>query len=264
VRDGRVSIVAAEVSHRAVLERVARAADFTLEVSDLPRAQLSLRLDDTPLVAALPELLRGVPYRVDFAVDAATGLHRLVWLGAGSDPGSRTPVAATAEANSRRPPPQKAMLERMARQRAARAPDQLARTRKARKAMDGEREGELLRLLDDPDPSVRAEAVLELPVDEDPLRLEERMQRLAGLVVDPESVVRLAAVERLGESEAPGTLDALLPALDDTNREVVLEAIDSIEDLDDPAAIPHLKRLLQDRDPEIREDAGDAIDWLED
>jgi len=264
VRDGRASILAQGVSRRAVLERLAETAGFSLEIFELPRARVSLRIEDAPLAAVLPQLLEGAPYRVEYDVDAETGVHRLARLGVGSGSPAEAPIAAENPAAQRKAQMQRASRERAKRRAAARSAETRAEIEVERNRDAEAREPELLRQLEDPDPSIRAEAVLDLPIDEDPARRDERLERLAGLVSDPESVVRQAAVERLGDLEGPGALDALLPALNDTNHEVVIEAISSIEDLDDAAAIPHLKPLLQDRDPDVREAAEFAIDWLQD
>jgi hypothetical protein len=254
-----------------LLRRLAEAAGFTLEISELPPNHLSepisVRIDSAPLAAVLPELLQGVRYQADFEIEATTGHHDLVWLGVGNPGPNEIPIA-TGKADAAKPASSgeksaKAVIERARRRVQQMTPGERAQIQDEWDARAEEREPELLRLLEDPDPSIRAEAVLELPVEGDPSKRDERMERLAGLVGDPESVVRLAAIERLGEIESRDSLEALLPALNDPNREVVIEAISAIEDIDDRAAIPHLKPLLQDRDAIVRESAGDAIDWLE-
>ena len=112
--------------------------------------------------------------------------------------------------------------------------------------------------LDSPDAELRAHAVSALiPEDEELDRL------IAALARDPSSRVRAAAAEELGDADDPRAVVALIDALVDEHREVVLEVIDALDLLDDSSAVPALVYLLSATgDPELRDAAVDAIDSL--
>ncbi len=113
--------------------------------------------------------------------------------------------------------------------------------------------------LDSPDADLRERAVSELIPEGDEL---DRL--IVALARDPSSRVRIAAAEELGDADDPRAVVALIDALADEHREVVLEVIDALELLDDPSAFPALVYLLgATGDPELRDAAVDAIDSLE-
>ncbi len=92
----------------------------------------------------------------------------------------------------------------------------------------------------------------------------EDLDLLAKIVAeDDDPTVRATAAERLSHSESITSVRALVAALDDPEKEVVLEAIDGLSFVGDPGAIPDLKKKLSDPDPEVVEAAQDAIEFLE-
>jgi HEAT repeat protein len=111
---------------------------------------------------------------------------------------------------------------------------------------------------------VRAEAVSLLPVFGEGAEGAERFQHVTTLLADdPDRGVRIAAAERLGESESAEAVRPLVLALSDPDRDVVLAAIEALEYVDDVSAIPHLETLLEDFDGDIRDAAESAIQYIE-
>ena len=112
--------------------------------------------------------------------------------------------------------------------------------------------------LDSPDAELRAYAVSELIPEDDEL---DRL--IAALARDPSSRVRATAAEELGDADDPRAVAALVGALADKHRQVVLESIDSLELLDASHAIPALVHLFfATGDRELRIAAFDAVDSL--
>lgn len=86
---------------------------------------------------------------------------------------------------------------------------------------------------------------------------------LEVLKSDPEPLVRVAAADRLVESDAYSAALGLTLALDDEDPRVVLVAIDSLEERGDPSLIESLVPLEDHRDAEVRRSAARAIRNLE-
>jgi HEAT repeat protein len=266
--DGRVSVLSNGAWRLAILEQLAEKAGFEFFTGDVERRALTLRIEDVPLGEALGTLLAGVPYSLEYDHDAETDSPTPVRLTVGR------PVSVAA---AQQPEPERSDDERQS-ESSRQASSQIEIMRQRLRAISPEKqqqlldahaaraeamEPELLELLEDPDPAVRADAVLDLPLNGEGEKAAERLQRLRALLEDPDSQVRLAVLERLGESSSPEAVDPLFMALSDPSRDVVLAAIEALEDIDDPSAIPHLEPLRQDRDPEIRAAAEFAIEWLE-
>ena len=112
--------------------------------------------------------------------------------------------------------------------------------------------------LESPDAELRAHAVSALMPEDDEL---DRL--IAVLARDPSPLVRAAAAEELGDADDPRAVDALIGALADGHREVVLEVIDALAWLEDSSAVPALVSLLGTTgDPELLDAAVEAIDWI--
>jgi HEAT repeat protein len=104
------------------------------------------------------------------------------------------------------------------------------------------------RLLADPEPRVRQEAVESIADLADGLspgdpRLEEAARSLAERLSDEDPRVRRAAADLLGDLRSPQAALALIASLEDPDREVRRRVIDSLADLEDPAAVPALRAL---------------------
>ncbi len=142
------------------------------------------------------------------------------------------------------------------------------------------------RLAADPDPTVRARAADEL----------DDVALLARLAEDPSSVVRVVATHRLahlagsrptevapalrraatasdayqrwkaawGLGRVPGSVDALVPLLDDPDIDVRREAARSLGRLRDPAAVEPLLEALRDDNSFVRRWAAAALGDLRD
>ncbi len=260
--DGRVSLLSNGAGRLAILERLAEMAGFELFTGEVQRHALTLRIESAPLGEALAALLERVPYSLEYDRDPTTGRNALVSLTVGR------PVSVAAEQEPELPASPvlastTSALDR-ARTRYERvSPGERQRRHDTYYAETEAMEPELIALLDDPDPAVRAEAVSDLPLRGNGEVGAERLRRMSALLSDPDSHVRISAVERLGEGNSPEVANSLVEALSDPSREVVLAAIAALEDVDHPSAISHLEPLREDHDPEIREAAEFAIEWLE-
>ncbi len=261
--NGRVSVLSNGAERLAILEQLAQQAGFALREGDLKRKALTLRIEDAPLREALATLLVGVRYSLDFDFDAARGRHvvRAVAIG--------PPVAAVAAAVAASQPREigrkgRGRLEKKRRRSPAMSPEESQRMRERDTARAQAMQPQLLVQLEDPDPRVRAEAVLLLPVFGEEAEDAERFERVTTLLADdPDRSVRIAAAERLGGFESQEAVRPLVLALSDSDRGVVLAAIEALEDVDDVAAIPDLELLLEDHDEEIRDAAELAIQFIE-
>jgi hypothetical protein len=261
--NGRVSVRSNGAERWAILEQLAQQAGFALLRGDLKRQALTLRIEDAPLSEALATLLVGVRYSLELDFDAAKDLHVIREVAVG------LPVAVAAAAVAAAPPRKinrkgRESLKKAHARSAAISPEEWQRMRE-RGATQAEAMGpQLLVQLDDPDPQVRAEAVSFLPVFGEGAEGAERFQHVATLLADdPDRGVRIAAAERLGESESPEAVRPLVLALSDPDRDVVLAAIEALEDVDDVSAIPDLELLLEDHVEEIRDAAESAIQYIE-
>jgi hypothetical protein len=108
------------------------------------------------------------------------------------------------------------------------------------------------------DASERAEAVEGVDLTS-VAGFEAVVERLAN---DPDSLVRAAAAETLGDGEV-GAVRPLLEALADTDSRVVLAALESLEQLGDASILPDLAPALEHPDPEVRERAAEVGEFLE-
>lgn len=71
--------------------------------------------------------------------------------------------------------------------------------------------------------------------------------------------MREAAVVALGDSEEPRAVDALVAATEDSDKRVVLAAIDQLSWFDERPARDALERLAESSDTEIAEAAEEAL-----
>jgi hypothetical protein len=269
--DGRVSVTSNGAQRIAVLRELAEQAGFELVSGDLERQALTLHIEDVALEEALIALLRGVRYGVEYGYEVGGDSHALVRLTVG-EPIEVAAAKPQAERWDETPQFESAEQEKLARKilvdlrerTAERSQEELQRLREEHAARAEAMEDELVERIGDPDPSVRAEAVSDLPLGGEEAQGAERLQRLARVAADdPDPQVRIAAVGRLGESDSPGAVDPLVGALDDPDREVVLEALTAVQNRDDASLLPYLEPLLQDPDPEIREKTEFTKEWLQ-
>jgi hypothetical protein len=267
--DGRVSVFSNGAQRLVVLRQLAEQVGFELVIGDLERRALKLRIEDAELREALGLLLRGVRYDVEYDYDAGEGSHALSRLTVGE------PIAAVAAApraerrvielkiESAREEEARNQFESYRERLAAMSPEERQRLRDERAARAEAMEEELIAQLGDPDPMVRADVISELPLGGEGQQSAERLERIARAAADDiDPLVRIAALDRLGEADSPEVLDPLVAALGDPDRQVVLEVLDVLQDRDDASVIPYVEPLLQDPDPDIREEAEFTIEWL--
>jgi hypothetical protein len=177
---------------------------------------------------------------VPFSVEplAAEGRVRLaVVVGTG-------PAAGLRGARVRRPPSQRQVLDPRERADRMRRADQL--------------EADALARLESPDPRDRIEGVEWADVGT-VMGYEALLERLVN---DPDPRVRAAAAEGLGGGDV-GAVRPLLAALGDSEPQVVISVLESLETLGDASIIPDLTFLLEHPDPTVRERGKDAIEFLE-
>jgi hypothetical protein len=250
--EGRLSIAANAAPRLLLFEKLAEAAEFSLETDAGDWPLLTVRFDDLDLAQALPRLARGLTYRAEWVVEEEGGSHRLASLVVGervAEP--RSPASEGAERHE-----SGAVSAAGARDADAEPPRDHRTTRVGSAAAETLRDhwvpgdpepeaDELLARLDDPDPEIRLRAVIEIEPD-------------------GEARVRAATTASLGSAERYGAMEALVWALDDPDPEVVLEVIDSLEFAGDASNVWHLEPLLTHPDPRVRDAAADAIDFLGD
>jgi hypothetical protein len=233
-----------------VLKELAREARFEVEIhaGGGPTGSVTLRAVDVPVERALARLLGSVPYALHYEADAKGEEARLARIAFG-EPDPEGGIAGGSERSRELQPMEED--RRIARRERRREPLDPARFE--------ERQDEDIRNLEDSRAEVRVEAAESIYAD------EEGVAALAEIVTDdPESAVRVAAAETLGQAlEDPNALAALLRALTDSEPEVVITALDGIGFIGDHTVIPEIQFLLEDPNPEVVDATVDAIDWLE-
>ena len=259
--DGRVSLARDEVLQLALLEELAQAAGFELEVGAVAPRSISLRLDQVPLIDAIAAMLEGTAFRAEYAVDPKTGAHVLARLAVG-EPAPTAPGPAGADSGG---------LPAAQREREARA-DKIhglfaqrreaseERLRLARASIEERhaRETEAIEQLADSDAAVRVEALATI----DPAG--DAAPRVAELArTDPDPRVRAAAVERLGDADTWQATSTLLESLVDPSPEVVIAALEALEYSGDHSLLPRVAPLANHPNPAVREAAKAAIESLE-
>ncbi len=264
VSEGRISVRANRAPRRPVLSSLARRVGFQLDVTVPDLAPLTVSIESVEIAQALPQLLEGLHYQADYGYDARRGAHVLYRLRVGRSAGSPVPLGELAEAeegaadrpgDDRRSGESDSDLLHAERRRTA------AERARARERMRDEGDRKQLALvdqLDSRDPALRSQAVQEIEP------YGEGLQRLRDLLLeDPDSLVRLAAVEQLEEGETHAAVQGLVDALGDPDRRVVLAAIDALEFAGDESNVADLRGLLDHLDGEIRRAAREAIEFLE-
>jgi hypothetical protein len=242
-----VSVAAQRAPLRSVLGELARECAFELQLAEGAASTLvTLRTADSRIEDVLADVLRGIPYSLDF----------------GPGDGRRTPALLRVRVGARAVP----------------APEHVARRSQPRRPRDGsdgsrglpaeeverraaqrrELREEMLVKLEDPDPDIRAEAAAWIEPDLEGLALAERL-----LAEDPSAEVRAAAAGSLAGGDPVGAASVLLGALDDPDPRVVIAALDALEFAGDASIVPALAPLLQHRDPEVRARTVEAIEFLE-
>jgi hypothetical protein len=242
--DRGVTVLANQVPLLELMRELEQATGFKLVVGRFVETKLApetVRLVDVPLGEALTRVLEGVAFQLHYSVDAEEGGHRLSQVAVGE------------------PRRQRARRDRETRSAGARERYKARRPeRQALAQQHAERSAEAPRLLDDPDPELRAQGAAWLALDGDGVdRLSDTLSN------DPAPIVRAAAAERLADASSLAAVTQLLTALQDGNSQVVIAALDALEWVGDESIIPQLSPLLKHRDPAVRERTIEAIEYLE-
>ena len=118
-------------------------------------------------------------------------------------------------------------------------------------------EGDAVFALKDLDPLVRAHGVWNLKPQGEGLD-----HLLNAVALDPDPLVRIAAIASLEESEDFAAIRAVVDALNDPHPDVVLAAIDGLEFAGDSSNVRDLEPLLIHEDERVSEAAAQAIEYL--
>jgi hypothetical protein len=255
VEGRKLTLTANAAPRRPLLERLARELSFELVAPDVADEPITLRAESAELRDVLPRLLPHRPYRVDYRFDAVNARHEIARLEVGvlgaSAMEPRNPAALPdGDAPTR------------AEESAARARSDDERPHPGTQLQHVTRTGRdwsaILQQLDDSDPEERVEALEQIVSD-----AKGRDVLIERLANDPSPLARAAAARQL-EAETLTEVDALIRALGDPDRRVVLEAIDALEFTDDESVADDLEPLTRHSDPEIAEAASDARCFIRD
>jgi len=260
IHAGRVSVARDQVLQLVVLEELAGRAGFELEVGAVAPRNITLHLDDAPLLDAISVLLEGMPFRTEYAVDPKTGAHVLAKLSVGAPVSTSPPVpdagnVGDAAAEIARKARSEEFRELFAQKR--QNAEERGRLANASAEERRAREAEAVEQLDDADGERRAEALAAIDPEGD---ASVRISELAKL--DPDPRVRAAAVERLGEADTYQATSALLAALADPSPQVLIAALEALEFVGDHSLLPRIEPLANHPNPAVREAASAAIDSL--
>lgn len=257
---GSVSVAREEVLQLALLEELAERAGFELEVGVVAPRNITLRLDDVPLLAAISAILESTAFRAEYAIDPRTGAHVLARLSVG-EVAPPAPPATDAKSDgdfaARRE--RKAHSENVLSLFAKRREDAEKRTRLGRASAEERlaREAAAIEQLVDADAERRAEALAVIDPSGDAF---SRISELAKS--DPDPRVRAVAVERLGEADSYEATTALLDTLADPSPQVLIVALEALEFTGDRSLLSRIEPLANHPDPAVREAANDAIESL--
>jgi hypothetical protein len=249
----RVTVLADDAPRLQVLRDLRDATRFALAVtreSALESSQVTVHAVDVTVEEALSLVLEGHPFRIDYGVDAE-GRGHLV---------RKVAVGELGRSRERAPEREQRRTERRERREKRRAQrderESPAREELARRS--AERAAEAPRLVADADPSLRARGAAWLPLD------GEGFDRIADMASeDPSASVRVAAVERLGDSDSAAAVNQLFAALQDPEPQVVIAALDALEFVGDETVVSQLGFLLNHPDPDVRQRTIEAIEFLE-
>jgi hypothetical protein len=250
VAGDRVSIRCGETLAAEVLERLATAAGFALTPGPRPTALVRLDLEDVRTEEVLGHLLAGQQYSVEYESDAARTprIVRVRVAGAVAD----LPPAVERKLKVAKVRPREPIAEKSPREERREPPRRW--TPEDEEAL----EADLTNRLESRDSEVRADALTELDTD------APGMERLAVLALeDPESSVRLAAIEHLEGEDGFGAINVLIKALEDDDPAVVARAVEAIGTLGDESLLPMIVPLQDHRDARVREAVGEAVEFLE-
>lgn len=239
---GAITLRANAAPRRRLLERLSHALSFELAATDVGDEPITLETEAATLRDLLPLLLPDRAYRVDYRFDAVNARHAV----------ARLEIGAAGASQVRRP--QSAPAQQAAALAGPAEPDPAPpAARSLQRREPPQAWSALMQQLDESDAEDRVEAIQKIEPDRDGLGV--LIERLAA---DPSPLVRAAAARQLEDSDTLLAVDALIRALSDPDRRVVLDAIDALEFTDDESVADDLAPLTQHPDREIAEAAIEA------
>jgi hypothetical protein len=260
VTDGKVTVVSQEAPRGLLLEKLARAAGFQI-VGDPDARPLTLALRDQPIEIVVPALMRDLPYRAQWRVTGGSAEHVLTRLELGEP--EAAPAAAPAQAPGSAPERKKAradaIREKLRAMREGRVTEEQRAELDARREEKARSQADLLEQLRSSTPDMRIEAVNGIEPE------GPALTTLNGLLADdPDSRVRVAVAEQLGNADGYAAVSALVSALDDSDPTVVLQALDSLQFIGDDTLAPILKAKCGGHaEPKVREACAEAAEFVE-
>jgi hypothetical protein len=249
---GLLTVISRGVARSELLARIARAANLDLEESRPDATPLDLRIESTPIEQAVPLLLSGVGYALDYHFVAQTGRHVASGLRVGAPPGfaaRETLGAMTAVGEAALPNAQPSGADAVREAREAAQHDQFRALLTQRATTLAE-----VRLGPNAPSLTNPEVGPGLPSKHGLTRL---------LASDDAAQVRAAAAFQLGAETGDEVSRALVDALQDGDELVTLQAIASLVQIGDPRVVSELSALQhQHRDPDVRAAVARAVDDL--
>jgi len=241
---GLLSVDAAAVPMRALLEEIARRCGLTLALHGDLRAAVTTRIDRSALAEALPRLLRATSYVLRRDGPSAGSL----WVfGAGETDLRAGPEPTTGFAQTQ-PAPDRAAAERLLTVAALadRDADPFA--------------SELASAIVDDSLAVRMEAVYALGEIED----GASTQLLAQALLDPDVIVREAAVDALAQLGGEASASALAPVFQDPDPGLRENAVYALGEIGGTTANELLRAAAaSDPDEYVRGAAANMLEELD-
>jgi hypothetical protein len=248
VDEETITLLANAAPRRELLERLATELEFELHAPDVGDEPITVNGVEVEFRDLLPQLLPDRAYRVAYRHDPRRNAHQVERLEV-ARLGERTALYDARDTDE-------PVLERVVPYSAR------TRSRQSRDESDVSPEQswrETLDQLDDSDWEERLEAIERIEPEGEGLAI-----LIGRLADDPSPKVRAAAATQLEDSDTLLAVDALVRALNDPDKEVVLDAIDALEFTDDETVADDLEPLEDHPDPDISEAATEAICFIRD
>ena len=263
-QDGLWSIASNEASLEAILRKTADAMHFTLKMGTLRNARLSVRLNRETMEKVIKKLLHGYPFRPEFAYDDASGRHYISVLEVGlagqsrfteldradKDAVSRTLRASTTKGSFRSNEPPN-LTEPVLQNEVD--------------LLMSEHIGNQLLAHESPSQTFEGPPEQRVAVIANVIPFGDNLNRLISLLEDdPDPMVRTAAAKQLALAGGrPASSRALLEALKDEDKMVVLEALASIVQTGDSSLSEEIELAAQRHtDADVRKSLAATAEQL--
>ena len=99
--------------------------------------------------------------------------------------------------------------------------------------------------------------------DLDAAHAEIRSELARILLSDADPIFRVAAAQKIAESDSDDARATLIQALRDPDPAVLVQVLEGLEDIHDQSAVRYIEPLLRHPDPDVAEAAHLAIELLE-